>query len=160
MHPPPPSSIHLHPAPPSSFQPPPSSLQHPQQYLNENITGNCAIYPNLGHKQKLSILTKNWHTWYIGGANSEAWLTLLKFRPQNPYSGKFGPKNSKLSGLSENWCTHYLKDADSKSRLRVLNFRPQNPFLGKFGSKKVKVGPFSWKLAHMLSRGCLFLFQQ
>ena len=49
----------LHPPPPSSFQPPPSSLQHPQQYLNENITGNCAIYPNLGHKQKLSILTKN-----------------------------------------------------------------------------------------------------
>ena len=30
--------IHLHP-------PPPSSLQHPQQYLNQNIAHNCAISP-------------------------------------------------------------------------------------------------------------------
>ena len=130
----------------------PSSTQlHPAHFslhpvlcntLNENITGNCAIYPNLGHKQKLSILIKNWHTWYIGGVNSESWLRLLKFWPQNPYSGKFGPKNSKLSGLSENWCTQYLKDADSKSRLRVLNFWLQNPFLDKFGSKKSKLALF------------------
>ena len=46
------SCTHLHPAPPSSFQPPPSSIQHPQQYLNQNITGNCAIFPNLGRKSK------------------------------------------------------------------------------------------------------------
>ena len=39
---------HLHPAP----SPPPSSLQHPQQYLNQNIARNCAISPNLGRKIK------------------------------------------------------------------------------------------------------------
>ena len=69
VHPPPPSSIHLHSAPststqliltstqlhpptPSSFQPPPSSLQHPQQYLDQNIARNWAISPNLGQKIK------------------------------------------------------------------------------------------------------------
>ena len=42
----------LHPPPLSSFQPPPSSLQHPQQYLNQNIARNWAISPNLGRKIK------------------------------------------------------------------------------------------------------------
>ena len=68
-HPPPPSSTQLRPAPSisiklistsiqfhlppsSSFQPPPSSLQHPQQYLNQNIARNWAISPNLGWKIK------------------------------------------------------------------------------------------------------------
>ena len=37
LHPAPPSSTKLHPPPASSFQPPLSSLQHPQQYLNQNI---------------------------------------------------------------------------------------------------------------------------
>ena len=35
-----PTSTQLHP-------PPPSSLQHPQQYLNQNIARNWAIFPNL-----------------------------------------------------------------------------------------------------------------
>ena len=46
------TSIQLHPPPPSSFQPPTSSLQHPQQYLNQNIAHNWAISPNLGPKTK------------------------------------------------------------------------------------------------------------
>ena len=36
----------------NTFQPPPSSLQHPQQYLNQNIARNWAISPNLGQKIK------------------------------------------------------------------------------------------------------------
>ena len=36
---------HLHP-------PPPSSLQHPQRYLNQNIARNWTIFPNLGRKIK------------------------------------------------------------------------------------------------------------
>ena len=87
--------------------------------------------------QKLSILTENWHLLYIVGVESESKLRFLKFRPQNPFLGKSGPKNSKF--LSEDWCTQYLKDADSKSRLRFLKFRPQNPFLGKFGPKQSKL---------------------
>ena len=67
IHPRPPSYIHVHPVlsissqfiststqlhspPPSSFQSPPSSLQHPQQYSNQNITRNWAISATLGQK--------------------------------------------------------------------------------------------------------------
>ena len=41
------TSTQLHPLPPSSFQSPPSSLQHLQQYLNQNIARNWGISPNL-----------------------------------------------------------------------------------------------------------------
>ena len=40
----------------------------------------------------MSILTENWHTWYIGGVDSESRLRFLKVRPQNPFLSKFGPK--------------------------------------------------------------------
>ena len=40
-----PTSTQLHP-------PPPSSLQHPPQYLDRNIAHNWAIFPNLGQKIK------------------------------------------------------------------------------------------------------------
>ena len=40
----------LHPHSPSSFQLPPSSLQHPRRYWNQNIARNWAISPNLGQK--------------------------------------------------------------------------------------------------------------
>ena len=49
LHPPPPSSFQ---PPPSSFQPPPSSLQHPQQYFSQNIRRNWAFSSNLGRKIK------------------------------------------------------------------------------------------------------------
>ena len=45
-----PSSTRPHPPPPSSFQSPLSSLQHPQQYSNQNIARNWAISPNLDQK--------------------------------------------------------------------------------------------------------------
>ena len=45
-------STQLHPRPPISCQPLPSSLQHPQQYLNQNIARDWAISPNLGQKIK------------------------------------------------------------------------------------------------------------
>ena len=42
----------------------------------------------------MSILTENWHTWYFGGVDSETRLRFLKFRPQNPFLGKFRLKMS------------------------------------------------------------------
>ena len=74
--------------------------------------------------------------------------------------GKFGLKKSKLPVLSENWHIWYLKDDDSYSNINFLKFWPQNWFLGKFGQKKVKLSVLSvWKLAHMVSGECRFLFQ-
>ena len=43
-------STQLHPPQLSWFQPPPSSLQHPYQYSNQNTASNWAIFPNLGRK--------------------------------------------------------------------------------------------------------------
>ena len=72
LYPHPPSTSQLHPPPPSSFQPSPNSLQHPQQYSNQNIARNGAISTNLGGKNsKLSILTENWLTWHLECADSE-----------------------------------------------------------------------------------------
>ena len=151
LHPPPPSSFQplsssIQP-PPSSFQPPPSSLQHPQ-YLNQNIACNWAISPNLGPKIErypfwLKIGTHGILEMFIPTTSR---LRFLKFRYQNRFLSKFGPKKSNLFVLSENWCTQYLKDADSESGLRILKFRSQNPFLGKFWSKKSKlfVFPENW----------------
>ena len=84
---------------------------------------------------KLSVLSKNWYTWYLKDVDSESRLRFLKFWPQNPFLGKFGPKNSKLSVLSENWYTWYLKDADSYSNISFLNFKSQFPFWASLGQK-------------------------
>ena len=166
----------MHPAPSTSTQlistftqlhpPPPSSLQHPQQYLNQNIVRNWAISPNLGQKIKscsfwlkigtlgiLEVLIPNlrldfWNfdpkiyfwanlaqkfklvrfVWKLvhvvcQDADSKSRLRFLKFWPQNPFLGKFGPKNSKLLVLSENWYTWHLNDADSYFSISFLNFK-------------------------------------
>ena len=44
------TSTQFHPPPASSFQPPRSSLQHSQQYSDQNIACNWASSPNLGRK--------------------------------------------------------------------------------------------------------------
>ena len=106
----------LHPPPLSSFQPPPSSLQHSQQYSNLNIVRNWAIFPNLGRK----ILSC-------------------------PFCLKIG--------------------AHGISRLLILIptlvFWISNPkfLFGQIWAKKFKVVHFAWKLAHMVSQGCWFLFE-
>ena len=52
LHPAPSTSTQPHPLTPRLFKPPASSLQHSQQYLNQNIAHNWAISPNLGQKIK------------------------------------------------------------------------------------------------------------
>ena len=82
------------------------------------------------------VLPDNWHTWCLGGADSDySGLRFLKFRPQNPFLGKLGPKKWKLSVLPENWHIWYLGGTDSASRLRLPRFRPQNPFSANLGRK-------------------------
>ena len=150
------NSTELHPPPPSSFQPPPSFLQHPQQYLHQNVARNWAISPNFGQK------IKSLPFWLKIGTHGILEVLIpnpdLKFRSQNSFLGKFGPKKSKLSVLSENWCTEYFKDADSYSNISFLNFKIWIPFSANLGQKSQSC-LFCLKVCIMVSRGSWFLFQ-
>ena len=116
-----PTSTQLHPPPPSSFQPPPSSLQ---QYLNQKIARNWAIFPNLGRKIKscpfwLKIGTHGILEVLILNPDFDFW----NCDPKIHFWANLGPKNTKLSVLFKNWYTPYLKDADSYCNINVLNFK-------------------------------------
>ena len=202
------TSAQLHPTPPKSFQSFPSSLQHPQQYLNRNIARKCAISPTLGRNIQncpfwlkigshgiLEVLIPNpdldfWNSnpkiyfWANLGPKSQTCPFCLKIGThvisrmlilfprklilvlvlvfwisyQKSILGKFGPKKSKFSILPENWHIWYLKEADSCFGSSFLNFLSKIHF-GQVWAKKVKVVRFVWKLRHMVSRGCWFLFQ-
>ena len=142
MHPPPPSSIHLHsahfnlnPAPPSSFQPPPSSLQHFKRYKNQNIARNwkislklggkiqsCPFYVEIGIHGIMEVLIPNPQLKFW---NSDTKIFFLS---------KLAPKKSNWSVVSENRHIWYLGEAHSASRVRFSKFRPQNSFLSKLQS--------------------------
>ena len=96
----------------------------------------------------MSILTENWHTWYIGGVDSKLRfqtpdLDFWIFDPKIHFWAKLDPKIQSCPGLSEKWYIRNIRNADSESRLRFLIFRPQNSFLGKFGSKNSKLSVLS-----------------
>ena len=97
--------------------------------------------------QKLSILTENWHTWYIGGFDSESRLRLLKFRPQNLFLGKFRPKSQSCL-----FCLNIGTHGISRMLILISTLVSNPNFLyGQVWAKKVKVVRFKWKLARMVS---------
>ena len=65
----------------------------------------------------------------------------------------------KLSVLSENQHTWYLEDADSYFNIYFFLISDQKPIFGQIWAKKVKFVLFARKLAHMVYRGCRFLFR-
>ena len=82
----------------------------------------------LGQKDsKLFILTENWHTWYIEGADSYSNNSFLELPTLDPLLDKFGLKKSKLFVLPENWhtrtYTQYLEDVDSYFDISFLKFQ-------------------------------------
>ena len=101
----PPSSIQLHPAPPTSTWLTSTSTQVsaiPSTLLKPKYCTWLGNFPKFRPKNpKLFILTENWQTLYLEGADSKSGLTFLEFRPQNPFVSKFGPKKSKLFFLPE-----------------------------------------------------------
>ena len=109
-------------------------------------------------KSKLSVLTENWHTWYLGSADSESRLRLLKFRPQNQFLDKFGLKNSKLF-VSPEIGMHSILAMLILIPTLVFWFPHPKSIFGEIWAKKVKVVQFGWKLAHIVSRRCWFLFR-
>ena len=83
----------------------------------------------------------------------------MKFRPQNLFLGKFGPKNVKVVRFAWKLGTHVI------SRLLILVTtlvfwisKPKSIF-GQIWTEKLKVVQFGWKLAHRVSRQCWFLFR-
>ena len=135
------TSSQLPPPPPSSFQSPPSSLQHPLQHLNQNIARNWPISPNLGQKTKtcpflLKIGTHGMLEVLIPHPDLDFWNS----DPKIHFWANLGPK---IQSFVWKLVLIYHKDADSKFRLRVLKFWPQNPFLVKFGPKKSKLSVLS-----------------
>ena len=153
------TSTQLHPLPPSSFQSPPSSPQHPQQYLNQNIARNWGISPNLERKIEscpfwLKIGTHGKLEVLIPNPDLDFWNS----NPKIHFWANLGPKTKS--------CPFCLKiGTHGISRMLILIptlvFWISNPnfLFGQIWAKKVKVVRFNWKLAHMISRGCWFLFQ-
>ena len=45
----------------------------------------------------MSVLPQNWHTWYLGGADSKSTLKFLKFQPQNSFWSNLGQKSESYS---------------------------------------------------------------
>ena len=89
------TSTQLHPPQPSSFQLPfpPSSLQHLQQYLNQNIARIWAISPNLGQKIKscpfwLKIGTRGKLEVLIPNPDLDFWNS----NPKIHFRANLGPK--------------------------------------------------------------------
>ena len=159
LYPPPLSFTQLHPPPPSSFQPPPRSIQHPLQYLNQNIACNSAISPNLGRKIKscpfwLKIDTHGILEALIPNPDLDFW----NLDPKIHFWANLGPKIQ-----SSPFCLKIGAHVISRMLILIptLVFWISNPnfLFGQIWAKKVKVVRFNWKLAQMISRGCWFLFQ-
>ena len=94
-------------------------------------------------KSKLSVLTENWYTWYLGSADSESGLRFLKFRPQNPFSSNMGQKGQScpffLKIGMHGILTMLIHIQTFFSEISFSEFPTLNPFLGKFGPNKSKL---------------------
>ena len=140
----------MQPPPLSSFQPPLSSLQYPQQYLNQNIARNWAISPNLGRKIKscpfwLKIGTHGILEVLIPNPDFNFWNS----NPKIHFWANLGPKIRS--------CSFCLKiGAHSISRMQILNpelqfwnSNPKTHFWENFGWKSqscllfLKIGMYS-----------------
>ena len=134
-----PTSTKLHPPPPSSFQPPLSSLQHPQQYLNQNIARNWAISLNLDRKIKsspfwLKIGTHGILEVSIPNPDLDFW----NFDPKIKFWANLGPKCQSCS-----FCLKIGTHGISKMLIFIpaLVFRISNPnfLFGQIWAKKSKL---------------------
>ena len=103
-----PSSIHLHsayfnlpPAPSTSTQLISASTQlsaTPSMLLETKYPMQLGNFPKFRPKNsKLFILTENWDTWYLGGADSESGQRVLKFRPSKSIFGQILAEKVKVS---------------------------------------------------------------
>ena len=84
---------------------------------------------------------------------------LFEFQILISFLGKFESKKSKLPVLTDNWHTHHISGMLILIPKLVCWIPNPNFLFRQIWVKKVKVVHFNWKLAHMISWGCWFLFQ-
>ena len=159
LHPAISTSTQLHPPPLSSFQPPPSSLQYPQQYLNQNIALNWAISPNLGRKIEncpfcLKISTHGILEPLIPNLDLDLWNS----DPKIDFCANLGPKIQSFLFCLKIGTHSISKMLIPNPDLDFWNSDPKIHFWVIL-VENVKVICFSWKLARMASWRCWFLFQ-
>ena len=103
FHQPPPSSIHLQPAHFNLHPPPSTSTELISASTQISTTPSTIFEPKyctwLGNfpkfrskNEKMSILTENWHTGYIGDVDSKSRLRLLKFSHKTRFWANLDPK--------------------------------------------------------------------
>ena len=149
-------STQLHPPALSSFQSPASSLQHSQQYLNQNIARNWSISKNLAQKIKKCPF------WLKIGAHSISRMLILNldldfwnFDPKIQFLANLCPKTQSCS-----FCLKISTHGISRMLILFLTLVSwnSNPIfvIGQIQAKKGKVVVFNWKLVHMISWKCRF----
>ena len=159
FHPPPPSftpSTQFHPAH-FNFHPvlsvTPAVLLEPKHRV---YLGNC---PKFRPKNsKLSVLTENWQTWYLWGADSKSGLKSLKFWPKINFWA-ISVRKSKKSPLCLKIGTHGIS--------RMLVFIPTLVFwisnlksiFRQIRVEKFRIVCFAWKLSERVPRGFWLLFR-
>ena len=153
LHPVPSTSIHLHPPPPSSFQPSPSSIHlHPANFSLHPALCNPlnVIRTKIMHVTKPfpQIQAENFKVFHF---DRELELRFLKFLCQNSFFGKFALKKLKLSVFPENWLISYFNDADSYSDISFLNFQPKSIF-GQSQAQEMEFPVSSDVVAHRILR--------
>ena len=104
---------------------------------------------------KLSVLPENWHSWYIGGADSKSRLRTSKFRSQNSFLGKFGPKIQSCPFCLKIGTHGILKVLIRNLGIEFRNSEAKVLFWANLGCK-FKVVCFAWKLALMVYWRCWF----
>ena len=127
--------------------------------IRTKISHIIGQFPQISPKNsKLSILTENWHTWSLGGADLESAFRFWNFDPKIHFWANFGRKSQ--------ICLFCLEiGIYDISRILILIptlvFWISNPksILGEIWAKKVKFVCFVWKLAFMVSRGYSLFFR-
>ena len=124
-----------------------------------NSNPKTHFWANLGRKNQSCLFFLKIDTWHLDDADSYSGISFLDFRPQIHFWQNLGQKSQS--------CPIWLKiGTQSVSTMLILIptlfFSVSNPksFFGQIWAKKFKVVHFDWKLAHMVYRGCWFLFRQ
>ena len=152
MHPPPPSSIHLHPAHFNLHPAPSTSTQlsaTPSTIFEPKFARNWAISPNLGQKIKIYLF------WLITGIHCLLDVLIpnpdLDFWNCNPKIHFWANLSPKIQS-----CSFCLKiGAHSISSMQIpdpdSDFWNSDPFLGKYWSKKSNLFMFreNWHACHL-----------